>query len=412
MTPRLDALNALLPVFQKQKQLIFVNESPFTKDLCFKVCRHYHALEKVVSCLLRKPLKEKDQDLAVILYMGLVQIEFMDVKTHAAVNECVDLVSKVGKKSAKGLVNACLRNYLQDRENLARIFELPKYQAPEWLLSTIKAAYPEKWESILEQNQQHAPMFIRVSGDISDYQKRLDDCGIGAIETPLPKGLELTNPVPVEALPGFDQGDCSVQDLSPQFAAGLLSLEKGQKVLDACAAPGNKSVQLLETADIELDCLDIDSKRLERLESNLERCQKSAHIICASADELDSWWDGKPYDRILVDAPCSATGVIRRHPDIQILRTAEEVELLQQTQSSILKNLWKALKPGGILVYATCAILPVENDQIIDTFLTEQSDAKADTILLPFGEKTPYGWQILPGDGGADGFYYAKLLKV
>ena len=266
---RLEALKALSNFFKAQdKPLLLQHLSPYAKDLCFKVCRHYFALEKIISCLLKKPLKTKDQDLAIILFISLVQIEWMNAKTHAAVNECVQLASLIGKASAKGLINACLRHYLADQDNLARIFHLPKYQAPNWLQKQVMQDYPSDWERILKANQTHAPMFIRVAKETEAYLKQLTQAKIQAEKTSTQSGLLITQPVNVDLLPGFEKGDCSVQDLSPQLTPTLLDLKPNQRVLDACAAPGNKSAHLLECEKLDLVCLDIDATRLKRLKKN------------------------------------------------------------------------------------------------------------------------------------------------
>lgn len=416
MNTRLPAFKLLKSVLIDGRSLSFAADTdPFSKALCFEVCRHHFALQKIISCLLDKPLKNKDQDLGIVLMMGLIQIEKMAVKDHAALNESVSLVEKIGKKSAKGLINACLRHYQKDRDNLAKIFELPKYKAPTWLIEKLKAAYPENWTDIVMANQEHAPMFIRVNqkkNSIADYQKLLNEVEVDGELTAVDGALKLTEAVDVSRLPGFAKGASSVQDLAPQLAAGLLNLQAGQNVLDACAAPGNKSIHLLETEpQISLTCLDSDQSRLERLEKNFKRCQQSANIVCSPAEAIDEWWDQKPFDRILLDAPCSATGVIRRHPDIQMLRREEDIAELVQIQALLLERLWKTLKPGGLMVYATCSILPQENEAQIAAFIEKTADVEVKKLSLPFGNPQKHGVQILPESDGADGFYYCGLIK-
>ncbi|MDD5277513.1 MAG: 16S rRNA (cytosine(967)-C(5))-methyltransferase RsmB [Methylovulum sp.] len=390
----------------------------FIQALCYGVCRHYHYLDFILNQLLAKPLKE--MDVKVLALIGLYQLRFMRVKTHAAVSETVHATRK--KPWAKGLINALLRTYLRDQETLEQAAkQIPPVvnSHPDWLIQHIQRDWPEQAKQILTENNQQPPMVLRVNlAKISreQYLLQLNSLDITAVAVDFcPSALMLDKPVPVEQLPDFFEGLVSVQDTAAQLAAGLLGLDTGLglRVLDVCAAPGGKTAHILETQPhlSALVAVDIDTARMQRVRDNLQRLQLSATLLVGDAAKPLDWWDGQLFDRILLDAPCSATGVIRRHPDIKLLRRAEDIAQLQILQKSILEAVWPLLAPGGLLLYATCSVLKQENEQQVLAFLAAHSDAFIELFSGDWGRVGTYGRQILPGDQGMDGFYYARLGK-
>lgn len=401
-------------------------DRPLVQELSYGTVRCYFRLERIARGLLQKPLKERDGDLRALLLLGLYQLLEMRVPEHAAVSETVAAVTDLQKPWARGLVNAVLRRFL--RERAARVAAAQadaegRWNHPQWLIDSLRAAWPAQWEAILRANNQRPPMTLRVNQSRTspqEYLRALEDAGIPATASPrLAEAVTLAEPVEVGRLPGFAQGLVSVQDEAAQLAAGLLQLAAGQRVLDVCAAPGGKTAHILETAAVDLVALDIDAQRLARVRDTLARLGQQARLIAGDAARPADWWDGRPFDRILLDAPCSATGVIRRHPDIKLLRQAADIPRLAATQALILDSVWPLLKPGGILLYATCSVLPAENTAQITAFLQRQPDAVCRDWPLAWGRVQPAGAQLLPGDGGGDdgsggmdGFYYACLYKA
>ncbi len=389
-------------------------EKAFVQAVCYGVCRTYHRLQFLLSQLLDKPIK--DAEIYALALVGLYQLAFMRVKTHAAVSETVDATPK--KKSwAKNLINALLRRYLREQEQLETLANsnpVALHSHPKWLVSRIENDWGEKAAQIFHAANEPPPMILRVNvlqTTRENYLKQLTDLEIEAeVVENCPSAIRLVKPVGVTALPNFESGMVSVQDTAAQFATGLLELRAGQRVLDLCAAPAGKTAHILETQnDVECVAVDIDATRMLRVETNLQRLNLSAQLIVGDATQPETWWDGKPFDRILVDAPCSALGVIRRHPDIKILRRADDLTVLPALQAEILKSAWSMLKEDGLLVYATCSILKAENENQIEKFLAENSNAQE----IPFAENpAKHGWQILTGENGCDGFYYARLRKV
>jgi 16S rRNA (cytosine967-C5)-methyltransferase len=392
-------------------------DKAFIQMLCYGVCRQFHHLEAVLDELLDKPLK--DIEVKIVILIGLYQLQFMRVKPHAAVSETVLAVRK--KNWAKGLVNALLRTYLREQERLDQVV-LQKPSAavshPEWLFARIQHDWPEQAAQILHANNQQAPMALRLNrAKVSreDYVRQLAAQDITAHEVDFcPSALVLDKAVPVENLPGFAEGWVSVQDTAAQLAAYLLDVQSGQRVLDVCAAPGGKTAHILEIQpELQtLVALDIDPARLQRVAANLQRLQLSATLIAADAADPQSWWDGQLFDRILLDAPCSATGVIRRHPDIKLLRRADDIDQLQILQQAILEAVWPLLAPGGLLLYATCSVLKQENSQQIQAFLAAHLDAHELEFPATWGMASGVGRQIVTGESGMDGFYYARLRKA
>lgn len=406
--------SALPPLINQVKP----QDKGLLQDLCYGSMRYFHRLNAGLQPLLSTPLKAKDQDILALLYIGAYQMEFSRVPAHAAVASCVDACRALKKPWASKLVNAILREYQRQMP-----IQLDSKQAwlnqshPKWFYKSLENAWPEHFESILKNNNDHPPFTLRVNQAITtreDYLALLSNAGIDAHATPYsPMGITLVKPCSVDLLPHFSDGWASVQDEAAQLACELLQLEDRQAALDACCAPGGKTCHLLEAQkDLTLTAIDSEAKRLVRVEENLERLKLKAKLVCEDAGNTSAWWDGEAYDRILLDAPCSATGVIRRHPDIKLLRKPANIEELVEIQRHLLESLWACLKPGGILVYATCSVLPQENHLQIERFLLNNSDARELKINEDWGIATSFGRQLFPQTQGHDGFYYARVQKV
>lgn len=394
---------------------------PLLQEIVFGTCRWYFQLDAILAQLLSKPLKAKDNDVRCLLLIGLYQLHHLRVPDYAVVNETVSATKALKKDWAKGLVNAILRGFLREREALTKhsLTSLEgEYAHPGWLIERLRSAWPSQWSQILKDNNIRPPMTLRVNIqriEMGQFLANLQQAGIEAAPGALaPSSVYLASPCPVESIPGFEQGLCSVQDEASQLIPGLLDLQSGLRILDACAAPGGKTCHILESGfEFEnLVALDNDSRRLERLQQNLDRLQLNATVSVGDAGNTSQWWDGKAFDRILLDAPCSATGIIRRHPDIKLLRREADIAKLSQLQSQLLESLWACLAPGGLLLYSTCSVLPEENSAIVQRFLESQGDAKLETIDEQWGVECSIGKQLLPGAGGNDGFYFARLRKI
>lgn len=401
-------------------QQLPVQERSLLRDLCFGTLRWQPRLQVILQHLLSKPFKAADKDLECLLLTGLYQLLYQRTPDHAAVNESVNACKKLKKDWASRVVNGVLRNFLRQREALlAKADAQPssRYALSEWLLKRLQAAWAADWEAIAHASNTHAPMTLRVNQQrytTAAYQQLLAEAGIRAEPlSVVSSALILQTPVPVEQLPAFSQGAVSVQDAAAQLAAHLLDCQPGMRVLDACAAPGGKTAHLLEkTPDLDLTALDSSAPRLQRLQANLTRLGLTAKVVAADAGELNSWWDGQLFDAILLDAPCSATGVMRRHPDIKVLRRDSDIAALQQEQARLLNKLWSILRVGGKLLYATCSILPEENHLQVAAFLRANPDAIPVPLPETWGRTQAYGRQILPGEQHMDGFYYALLHKT
>ncbi|PHS72954.1 MAG: 16S rRNA (cytosine(967)-C(5))-methyltransferase [Cycloclasticus sp.] len=396
-------------------------ERAFCRELCYGTIRWYLRLEAILDVLLKKSFKAKDVDITVLALLGLYQIIYLDTPDHAAVSETVN-TCKQGKKSwAKGVLNGVLRNFLRNRESLENSVDKDlhkKYAHPQWLVEQLSKTWGKQTSDILSANNQYPPMSIRVNSTVNsrdDYLSKLTGLSIAASANPFNEvGLTLDNAVNVDQLPDFWQGASSVQDTAAQLAADLLKVEKGQRVLDVCAAPGGKAAHILEIApeEVSLVAIDIDERRNQRTQENVERLQLKADILTVDALDPDEWFDGNPFQRILLDAPCSATGVIRRHPDIKLLRKPSDIPTLVKLQSKLLAAMWPLLDKNGVLLYATCSILEAENSRQIAAFLSNHSDAKELKMDVNWGQPCDYGQQILPGENNMDGFYYACLTKT
>ncbi|MEX2479859.1 MAG: 16S rRNA (cytosine(967)-C(5))-methyltransferase RsmB [Gammaproteobacteria bacterium] len=387
----------------------------FAQACVYGVLRHYDALSSELEPLLHRPLRTKDFDLRALLLSALFQLRHLDTPPHAAVSATVEGARALGKPWASGLVNAVLRGAL--RRGPVAPSAPPTYEHPAWLLARIQQDWPQEWANIVTANNAHPPLSLRVNlsrHSPADYLALLDAHGLPARPGRCaPTAVCLEQPVAVERLPGFADGLVSVQDEAAQLAVQLLAPAAGDAVLDACAAPGGKTGHVLETlaGSGRVVCVDHDTERSASIAANLERLGLHAEIIVGDAARPCDWWDHTAFDRILLDAPCSATGVIRRHPDIRFHRRASDIERLAATQSHLLRALWPLLREGGLLLYATCSILRVENDDVVANLLAGAPDAKIDVIEHGWGRATRYGRQILPGDEDMDGFYYALLRK-
>ncbi|VAW99980.1 16S rRNA (cytosine(967)-C(5))-methyltransferase [hydrothermal vent metagenome] len=433
MNPRLTAHHVLSQVIVSGHSLDFALQKHNTaKDpkhralisaICFGVCRWLPKLEAILAQLVNKPLRKKDQDIEILLYIGLYQLFDMRIAEHAIVSETVTVCKKLRKMWSKNLVNGVLRQFLREKDAIVEKVANSlsgKSAHPEWLAKHIQQAWPEQADAIFAANNTQAPMSLRVNSsvcNVEQYLEQLHDNGKQAQATSLSTvGITLDKACDVKDLPNFYEGYFSVQDEAPQLAAILLDAQTGERVLDACAAPGGKTCHIVEQqADLtECVALDISVSRLTKIQENLTRLKLNANIIEGDAATPDSWWDGKQFDRILLDAPCSATGVIRRHPDIKILRREQDISALVATQQQILQSLWPLLKPGGMLLYCTCSILPIENTELIEKFIQQTDDAVEKKIDAEWGLAQPVGRQILPSaidTSNMDGFYYAHIYK-
>lgn len=387
------------------------------QDLCFGNLRHFETINALLEQLLVKPLKQKDKDLECLIRIGLYQLIYQRTPDHAAVNETVAVTKKLKKKWSRALINGILRGFLRDKEKLlTHAKKVSIHALPIWLIKRIKKAWPDDWKQIAANSNKKAPMSLRVNlsqNTREAYLKQLAGLDIQAECVPLSQtAIQLVKPVNVYDLPAFDKGAVSVQDTAAQFAAQLLNCQAGMRILDACAAPGGKTGHILESAkQLTVTAVDNKESRLKRVDENLRRLNQTAKLISADVADTKAWWDGQLFDRILLDAPCSATGVIRRHPDIKLLRKDSDIAVLQKLQAHILKSLWPLLKSGGKLLYATCSILPDENEKQIEAFINQHNDAKLCMIEANWGRACQYGRQILSGQDDMDGFYYALLEK-
>ena len=409
----------------KQQDKVAIKDKGLLQEICYGVLRYLPELEHDVRGLMQKPLTGKQRVFHFLLLVGVYQIKYMRIPDHAAVSETVAATGALKNRHMKSLINGVLRNYVrtsQDKDADSKtelLSDAIKYNHPGWFIKRVQLAYPDNWQQILSANQQKPPMWLRANQQhhsSESYQALLSkaEITVHSVE-PLTQAIELKRPCDVNKLPGFSQGWVSVQDGAAQQAARLLACEPGDVVLDCCAAPGGKTCHILElTPNISaMTAIDIEASRLLRVEENLARLGLSANVIAADAANADTWFQGQLFDRILLDAPCSGTGVIRRHPDIKWLRKATDIDALVLLQQQILKETWSLLKPGGTLLYATCSILPEENSEQITHFIDNNTDARLLSIdNTAAKENDAIGWQLLPGVSNMDGFYYAKLLKI
>ncbi len=426
--PRWIALQAILQVLDHgrsldevfnsswyQSQTVEKRNLALSRELVFGFCRWYFVLSSLLVSRLKKPLRARDRDIEIILMLGLYQLLVMSTEAHAAVNETVKLASAQKKDWARGLINAVLRGVI--REKIELDSNAPAQAYPDWVIARIRHDWGEQAERVLIQGNQRPPLTLRVDTRQVGRDNIIDNLRSAGIEASkhqcVETAIELPTPREVTRLPGFEQGILSVQDAAAQIAANLLECETGARVLDACAAPGGKTSHLLQRYDdIELEALDNSEIRLERLRQNLQRIDKPARILTGDAANPDNWFTGNNYDCILADIPCSSSGVMRRHPDIKLLRRESDIMSLLAQQRKILDALWRLLKPGGKMLYSTCSVFKVENEVQIAKFLERHTDCVEIALdNVAWGEQRPHGRQILTGSDNMDGFYYALLTK-
>jgi 16S rRNA (cytosine967-C5)-methyltransferase len=399
--------------------------APSVRSLSYGAVRGYYRHEAILSRLLSTPVRSLDFLVRALLSVALYELEDERTPEYAVVDAAVQTAKATDAVRAGGLINAVLRRYLRERKSLdADIARNPatRHASPIWLADRLRADWPVRWTQLLAAGDAQAPMWLRVNSrrtTVDDYLEKLRAAGIGArAEERVPYAVGLDSPRDVHELPGFAEGLVSVQDLGAQCVAFPLGLAAGQRVLDACAAPGGKTALITEREPnlAKVVAVDIDPQRLARVRENLSRGDLDAELIVGDTAAPAAWWDGVPFDRILLDAPCSALGVIRRHPDIRLRKSPSDIDKLPELQRRLLKSAWRMLGPGGRLVYATCTVTRSENRDLIGAFLRDTPDA----MSLPadswegwpnFGEADECGRQILPGEAGADGFYYAALTK-
>ncbi|MEX0899142.1 MAG: 16S rRNA (cytosine(967)-C(5))-methyltransferase RsmB [Gammaproteobacteria bacterium] len=398
-----DALPPLLQALPER-------DRGLAQELAYGTVRWRVQLDALLEPLLAR--RPSNAYIAALLAVGLYQLRRTRIPEHAAVSATV----AAAPQRLRGLVNAVLRNAQRRAAELdAAIAEDPVAQSahPRWLLDRLRHDWPDDWAAVVAANNEPAPMTLRARDDRDAYLEMLAAARIPAVPAPhAPTGVVLADAVAVSRLPGFSEGRVSVQDAAAQLAAGLLDAAPGSAVLDACAAPGGKTCHILEREPtVALTAVEIDAQRALRIDESLERLGLAARVVVADAAQPDGWWDGVPFDRILLDAPCSATGVIRRHPDIRALRRPSDIAALVKRQRTLLAALWTPLADGGRLVYATCSVLRAENDDVVAAFVAANADARIEPIDTGWGRQTDYGRQILPGQDGMDGFYYACLRK-
>ncbi|MCE5232921.1 MAG: 16S rRNA (cytosine(967)-C(5))-methyltransferase RsmB [Mizugakiibacter sp.] len=374
--------------------------------------------DRALDRLLEQPLRTREPALHALLVLGLVQLEVMGLAPYAAVAASVEAARALKRPRFAGLVNAVLRRWQRERATHLAALDADaatRHAHPAWLIDALRADWPAEAERVLAANNAAAPPMLRVNRRRAAREGVIDalrEAGVAVRPHAwLADALVLEASTDVARLPGFAQGTFAVQDGAAQLAADLLDAHAGMRVLDACAAPGGKACHLLERADVELLALEREPARLARVRQNLERLGLAAELRAGDAGDPPAWWDGRPFERILIDAPCSATGVIRRRPDVKLHRRAADIPALAAGQARLLAALWPLLAPGGRLLYATCSLLRAENRAVTDGFLATHADACAVTPALPAGRADGPGWQLLPGDDGLDGMYYAVLDK-
>jgi len=428
--PRALAVRALLAVAREGQTLTQATErvaadcvdprdAALVKELCYGTLRWQPRLEAWLARLVERPLKPADIDVKFVLLLGLYQLAYMRVPAHAAVQQTVEACRALDKSWASGLVNAVLRRFQREQAAIEAAVaddEQARYAHPKWFIEELKRDWPGHWQAMLTAGNERPPFTLRVNRRVqsrADYLAKLAAAGIAARACVHSEdGITLDAAMDVVALPGFVEGACSVQDEGAQLAASLLDAADGMRVLDACAAPGGKTCHLLERHDLKLlTAVELEAKRAQRIRENLKRLKLDATLKVADAADTRSWWDGEPYQRILLDAPCSASGVVRRHPDVKLRRTPGEVAVAAGLQAKLLAALWPLLAPRGKLLYVTCSVFQRENAVQVTDFLAGHPDAAATHLQGDWGVVAGPGRQVLTGEGGMDGFYYACLEK-
>jgi len=380
--------------------------------------RWWLRFDAAIDHLLEKSLRHKDPAIHALLVLGLVQLEILQLQDYAAVAATVEATRTLKRPQLARLVNAVLRRWQRERENLiARLDAKPqtRHAHPEWLAKALASDWPAQADAVMAADNREPPLMLRVNRQHIERAALLAQFQAAGYEASLhpwlPDALVLPHSADITRMPGFENGAFAVQDGAAQVAADLADLKHGMRVLDACAAPGGKACHLLERARIDLTALEVDAKRGERIRQNLMRLRLDAKIVIGDAGAPAGWWKRQPFDRILIDAPCSATGVLRRRPDVRLHRRESDIAAMHEQQRRILSALWPLLAPGGRLIYITCSVLRAENEVIVGDLLAQQGDARVVPFTLPVGHAAKVGWQILPGDGDLDGMYYAVLEK-
>lgn len=428
--PRAAAARALHAVIDRGQSLTRVLQTDPTQrspadhalvqEMVYGALRLLPRLRLIASRLLDRPLQPRDSDLQALILIGLYQLGFMKTPPHAAVSATVEATRLLSKPRMAGLVNALLRRFQREREALLDWTDTQpesRWLFPDWLIERLRSDWPEDWESIVLASNERAPMALRVNPlrqERANYLTELETAGIGARPIAgLDTGVMLDRPRATRDLPGFSEGLVSIQDSGAQLAARLLDARPGERVLDACAAPGGKTAAILERAGNALDlvAIDSDAARLATVGATLARLGLSAQVCVADAADPRGDWTARLFDRILLDVPCSATGVIRRHPDIKWLRRPKDIAALAATQSRMLDAIWPLLRPGGRLLYATCSLLADENERQVADFLARRPEARAFALDTDWGRARTLGRQLLPTPDGHDGFFYALLEK-
>ncbi|MDK9355053.1 16S rRNA (cytosine(967)-C(5))-methyltransferase RsmB [Lelliottia sp. V106_10] len=407
-----QSLSNILPPLQ---QKVSDKDKALLQELCFGVLRTLSQQEWLINKLMSRPMTGKQRTIHYLIMVGFYQLLHTRIPPHAALAETVEGAVAIKRPQLKGLINGVLRQFQRQQEELVAEFSQSeqRFLHPEWLLKRLKKAYPQQWETIVEANNQRPPMWLRVNRihhTRDEWLALLEQADMsGFTHDAYPDAVRLASPAPVQTLPGFDQGWVTVQDASAQGCITYLAPQNGERILDLCAAPGGKTTHILEAApQASVLAVDVDEQRLSRVYDNLKRLGLKAQVTQGDGRTPSEWCGDEKFDRILLDAPCSATGVIRRHPDIKWLRRDRDINELAQLQSEILDAVWSHLKSGGTLVYATCSVLPEENSQQITAFLKRTSDAALHTT----GTADNPGIQNLPGAEEGDGFFYAKLIKA
>ncbi|MCF8158527.1 MAG: 16S rRNA (cytosine(967)-C(5))-methyltransferase RsmB [Burkholderiaceae bacterium] len=383
------------------------------QDLSYGTLRFYGAIEALLDQLLQKPLE--DAKLQCLLLVAIYQLQYDKAASHTVVDQAVKAASQSKKTWAKGLVNGVLRNFLRQQPELVANLkdnEFATYSYPAWWVTKLKYQYPDNWQSMLEAGNQHPPMTLRVNQRqilVADFVSKLEAEGIVS-QALGANAVTLDKPIPVDRIPGFSAGEASVQDYAAQVAGYALDLKDGQRVLDACCAPGGKTGQILELADVDLVAVDNDVTRIALTQSNIERLKLKATLLVGDAANSVVWWDGKPFDRILADVPCTAAGIVRRHVDIKWLRREADIASFTKQQAQILPSLWQVLAKGGKLLYVTCSVFQEENQRQIDSFLKLHADAEQLPLDQPLAGLILNNGQLLPS-AQHDGLFYALLQK-
>jgi 16S rRNA (cytosine967-C5)-methyltransferase len=406
-----QSLSNVLPPLQ---QKVSDKDKALLQELCFGVLRTLSQLEWLINKLMSRPMTGKQRTIHYLIMVGFYQLLYTRIPPHAALAETVEGAVAIKRQQFKGLINGVLRQFQRQQEALLEEFAKSESRSlhPSWLLKRLQKAYPQQWETIVEANNQRPPMWLRVNRNHHSrdaWLALLEDAGHkGFVHPDYPDAVRLESPLPVHALPGFEHGWVTVQDASAQSCMTFLAPENGEQILDLCAAPGGKTTHILEVApNAEVMAVDVDEKRLSRVYDNLKRLGMKAQVKQGDGRYPSQWCGDMQFDRILLDAPCSATGVIRRHPDIKWLRRDRDIPELAGLQREILDAVWPHLKSGGTLVYATCSILPEENSEQVRAFLERTPDA----VLSDTGTPVDPGKQNLPAAEEGDGFFYAKLIK-